>query len=242
MMLSPLKPLGLSRELSLQIARLNHHANRLAQALASLASINECLTGGKLDQAKEAISLHKATFGHSLIIAKKELFVALQVNGHSGLVEAYRNLTTEYQRTAWSVLCHYIYDVMDPTIDPIRAGRIWLGITAQRMHASPWYCSILQQEVLGAPATESTFADALLRYSAFSLLDLVVFLWRVLHTFCGASLIKSSWQTLDHRLKDILANKFSELPITIPTAYRRSSDHCPDTELYRVASPNGAQT
>lgn len=236
MFLGLLKPLGIAAELNLQIARLNYHVDRLVPALESLSRINTLLVHGDLDRAKAAISAHKAEFGHSVVIAKKELLVGLLSSGHAGLVEVYRSITSEYRRTAWSVICHYIYDVMDPTIDPIRAGRIWLNIGRRRMETDAWYSRILEQEILGAPATETGLADTLLRYSAVSLLDMTLFIWRVRHVFTGSPTVDSSWGKIGSPISRLLMDSFSELLISVPAAYRRSSEQSADIELYRVAS------
>jgi hypothetical protein len=54
-----LKPLKLSNELALQVARLNCHAAKLTAALESLANINDCLVARKFAEAELAIAEHK---------------------------------------------------------------------------------------------------------------------------------------------------------------------------------------
>ena len=46
-----LEAIEVSRELALQLARLNHHAPKLAGALGSLAKINEALAGHAFEEA-----------------------------------------------------------------------------------------------------------------------------------------------------------------------------------------------
>jgi hypothetical protein len=80
-----LKALGLSRELALQVARLNHHAVKLTPALESLARVNDHLGRGEFEEAEATIAAHKEAHGLSFILLKKELLLALERHGLPGV-------------------------------------------------------------------------------------------------------------------------------------------------------------
>jgi hypothetical protein len=229
-----LKPLELSRELALQVARLNHHEAPLLAALQSLAEVNNFLVRGELENAELAVAAHKRNHGVSLAIVKKELLLGLERQGLPGLSKKYKTLTSGIEKTAWALLCHYVYDAMDPTFDAGRAARIWLRLAHTRMTSSEWYARVLEQGVLAAPADESTLSSAILRYSTVSLIDLAFLIWRSKHTYVGSEKFENGWKRLQPSLQDALFGKFSSLPIPIPAAYYLSSQAPPDIELYRT--------
>jgi len=66
-----LAAIEVSWELALQLARLNHHAPKLAGALGSLAQINAALTGHAFEEAEAIIAAHKEAYGLSFILVKK---------------------------------------------------------------------------------------------------------------------------------------------------------------------------
>ena len=122
---SPIKPLDFHRELNLQIARINFHKTKLVAGLSSLAQINDFLVTEEHDRAREAIVNHKISFGLSFALIKKELLLALQMQGLSGLSTCCKALMANHQPSPWSLYCHYVYDLVDPSFSPVRALVIW---------------------------------------------------------------------------------------------------------------------
>ncbi len=140
-----LKALELHRELALQVARLNHHVVKLIAALQSLAEINECLAAQAFEDAAALIVVHKQKYGMSLVLLKKELLLAVERHGLSGLAGAYKRLTEGDESTVWAFLCHFVYDVMDPSFHPYLATRAWLRVSEERRHTSEWYVRLLEE-------------------------------------------------------------------------------------------------
>jgi hypothetical protein len=159
-----LKPLKLSSEFALQIARLNHHSVKVKSALESLADINGHLVTGRFLEADAALTEHKKLYGLSLIVLKKDLLVALERDGLPGLSRRYKILTANAQNTAWALLAHYVYDLIDPTYDPTRAMQRWLRLADGRVAAHPWYARILQDEVLTRSTNPIGMSCSLLRF------------------------------------------------------------------------------
>jgi hypothetical protein len=81
--------------------------------------------------------------------------------GLPGLNKRSREITTEYQRTGWALLSHYIYDVMDPTYNPTRSSRVWLILTQGRMKQSEWYSRLVEDDILINSSSDATLASAL---------------------------------------------------------------------------------
>ena len=193
-----LKPLELSRELTLQVARLNYHSSKLLPALTSLASINGHLAEQKNAEALAAITAHREAHGLSFVLLKKNL---LQSVGHErlpGLAKRSRELTNDYQRTGWALLTYYAYDVMDPTYNPSRGSKVWLDMVRRFMQtAGDWYGRLIEDEVLLQSPSGSHLASAVLRFSALSLLDLALLLWRKHAVHPNHPQLNAAFQQLD---------------------------------------------
>jgi hypothetical protein len=137
-----LKALELRKELGLQVARLNHHATKLATALESIAKINEFLTNNAYEEAEASIAAHKEAYGLSFLVLKKELLLGLERHNLPGLARMYKRLTEPAASTAWGLLCHFIYDMMDPSFNPSLAIRAWLRVSANRLPSGEWYARL----------------------------------------------------------------------------------------------------
>lgn len=230
-----LRALPVPRELALQVARLNHHATKLEPALRSLAQINACLASHDLGQAEAVVAAHKKAHGLSLVLIKKELLLALERQGLPGLSRRYTALTNGFRRTAWALLCHYVYDMMDPTFDPGRAVRAWRSSAADKMEAVEWAVRPVDDDILTRSRTDADLSSALLRFSALSLLDLAILVWRKRTAHPEDARLQSAFRKLDNALAGILLEEFSQLEIRIPSAYRLSDKSPPDIAVYRTS-------
>lgn len=91
------------RELQLQIARLNHHAEQVAQALGSLANINDQLATGEWSETHQALlEAHEEAFGWSLVYTRKSLLALVMSEGLTGLNRSVRNSVERYPNRLWS--------------------------------------------------------------------------------------------------------------------------------------------
>jgi hypothetical protein len=230
-----LKALPVGRELALQVSRLNHHATRLGSALKSLARTNEFLTQHAFEEANTAIAAHKEAYGLSFVLLKKEFLLALERRGLPGLARAYKILTEGNESTAWALLCHVLYDSMDPTFHPYLAMRSWLDVSGDRLEKSEWYARIVADEVLTRSETDAALSSALLRFSALSLLDLAILVWRKRTAHPLDTRLQGAFARLDPSIENVLIEKFSHLDINVPSAYRRSDRWPTDVEVYRTS-------
>ncbi|WP_315781532.1 MULTISPECIES: hypothetical protein [unclassified Bradyrhizobium] len=231
-----LRPLKLTNELALQVARLNHYSSKLTDALNSLADINDHLARGRLRETEEALAEHRRLYGLSLIALKKDLLAALERDGLAGLSRRYKSLTADCQNTAWALLAHYAYDMIDPTFNPTRAALRWLRLADGHLADDPWYARILQDELLTLSTDAHGLSCSLLRYSALSLLDLAILLWRKRNSPPFNSLIQSAFQNLTDPIKSTLIQRFSNTPLQVPRAYGpRDNGGINDTDIYRTS-------
>jgi hypothetical protein len=92
-----LRPLDLTRESALQVARINYQAQNVADALKSLAQINKHLTQKEFLQAEEALLKHRELYGLSFILLKKDLLLSLERQSLPGLNKRSKALTAEYR-------------------------------------------------------------------------------------------------------------------------------------------------
>jgi hypothetical protein len=230
-----LKPLTAPVELALQVARLNHHKAKLAAALQSLGRINQHLANQEFEEAESAIAAHKEAHGLSFVVLKKELLLALEKHGLAGLSNRYKELTSGYESTAWSLLCYFVHEWADPTFNAGRAMRNWLALTARRMERNEWYARLLQDEILTQSPNDAALSSALLRFSAVSLLDLAILLWRKRAVHPQHAYLQSAFSQLDHSITDVLIANFSRLEVHVPSAYRLSNAPPADIEVYRTS-------
>jgi hypothetical protein len=230
-----LKALQLSKELSIQVARLNHHEVRLVDALKSVARVNDALLTGDVDTAQTAIDEHKVLYGLTLALSKKELFLSLRRGGLPGLLATYKTLTSGKERTAWAVLCHYAYEVADPTNDPARAARNGMSVVRSMGQRRAWCTDIIESEALTTAGDLTTLARSLLRYGALSLTDLALLIWRAKHVFLGEPLMQLGFIRLNVRIRDTLEYNFSHRTFEVPHSYRLSREDPPDREIYRTS-------
>ncbi|WP_210161101.1 hypothetical protein, partial [Bradyrhizobium sp. STM 3809] len=230
-----LRPLKLSNEITLQVTRLNHHSNKLTGALNSLAEINNHLVCGRFRRAEDAIVKHRDLYGLSLITLKKDLFAALDRDGLAGLSRRYKQITVNSQNTAWALLAHYAYDLIDPTFDPTRATLRWLRFADNRIDEHPWYARIIQDELLTYSGNNQSLACALLRYSTLSLLDLTILLWRKQAAHPLDSSIQSHFSSLSPNLKNTLVEHFSTGEIPLARAHNTRDTGTQDLEIFRTS-------
>lgn len=229
-----LRPLDSSREVGLQVARLNHHSDRLGQSLRSLASINAALAAGEPQDADRLIDLHREAFGQSLVLLKKSMLAAIQAGGLPDLLKRFRAHTKGRERTAWSLMCRLCYDMADPTLDPARSTRAWVFQQLQKDTGQYWYSRIALSEC-GAPASGAGgFAEDLVRYSGTSLLDTLLYMWRSKNAYPESKVISSGYSSLDAELRSILENDFSEIAPVMPSWYAHGAAGISDSELLRL--------
>ncbi|MGD0432658.1 MAG: hypothetical protein ABSA58_16360, partial [Acetobacteraceae bacterium] len=168
-----LSSLSLSREVELHVARLNHHADALGRALTDLATINDAVRMDSWTDAETLVAQYRQEHGLSLAAMRKDLLVAFQNFGLSGLARRYAQIVEGTQPSSWALLAHITYDLMDPGLSPERATRRWLRGVASPEGFS--YCATpAVSEMLTCWPTKSALAEALLRYSAASLVDLAL--------------------------------------------------------------------
>lgn len=231
---SVLRPLNLEREVGLQVARLNHHSQRLTACLASLAEINSALASGSARLTGDLIDEHQTRFGRSLILLKKSTLAAIETGGLPDLLKRFRALTKGRERTAWALMCRLCYDMADPTLDPARSTRAWALQQAQKENQHHWYSKIVLFESASPPPGNSQISEELLRYSATSLLDTIVYLWRIRTSYPENAIIATEFSKLDPSLQDKLNQNFHQLTPAIPTWYRHGSGGVSDAELLRL--------
>ena len=230
-----LAAIEVSWELALQLARLNHHAPKLAGALGSLAQINAALTGHAFEEAEAIIAAHKEAYGLSFILVKKELLLALTQHGLAGLARRFKRLTGGHERTSWALLCHFVYDAMDPTFHPCLAMRAWLQGLAKWPAKREFFRRLIVDEILTQSESDLSLSSTLLRFSGVSLLDVAILLWRKRTVHPRDMRLQGAFTKLDASLKDLLVEKFSRLSIDIPHVYWRSRKSPTDVEVYRAS-------
>jgi hypothetical protein len=125
---------------------------------------------------------------------------------------------------------------MDPTFHPYLAMRAWLDVSAERLATSEWYARLLEDAVLTRSETDTALSSALLRFSALSVLDLAILLWRKRTAHPLDTRLQRTFTQLNGSIKNVLIEKFSRLDISIPSAYRRSGRSPADIEVYRAVS------
>ena len=229
-----LSPLGLSREVSLHVARLNHHVAALTLALTKLADVNDAIRASDWTEAEAGIATCGREHGISLALLRKDLLVSFQTFGLSGLSRRYTQSVEGVQGSAWALLAHITYDLMDSALSPERATRTWLRVLTPRAGRSGYYVNLAMSELLTCWATKSALADAMLRYNATSLVDLALCLWK-------AIAVRSDWpeaanarQMLRPELLDVLESRFNAAAVIVPTRYFIKGDGPTDLDLFRA--------
>jgi hypothetical protein len=230
-----LRPLDLTRECALQVARINYHAQNVADALKSLAQINKHLAQKEFLQAEEALLKHRELYGLSFILLKKDLLLSLERQSLPGLNKRSKALTAEFRGTGYALLTHYIYDVMDPTFDPGRASRVWLQICEACISNSNWYARLVVDDIQTLSASDSAISSALLRFSALSLLDLVLLIWRKSIVHPKNTALHNAIRSLDALVADTLRDHFRHLPMRIPDTYSLFDKLPSDIEIFRMS-------
>lgn len=231
-----LRALELPREATIQIARLNHHKAAVAASLQSLAQINSLLLSDDLDGADDAITSHKSLHGLSYVVIRKELTLGLLRHGLSGLQRRYNALTAGLERTAWALLCRFAYDMIDPALDQVRSARSWLRAIHQRPDDCDWYTRLIEQEVLTTANDSSALASALLRYSALSLTDLVLLIWRNKQVHVTTPGFVTAINGLAPEISALLEDHFAKRQNRIPGWYHRlKTKAAGDIEIYRTS-------
>jgi hypothetical protein len=230
-----LEPLSLTRELRIQIARLTHHHATLSDALLSIAHVNTAITESRWTDAANLLSMHRERFGLSFIATKKELLVALHQDSLSGFSRKYKSLTTNAERYAWGLLCRALYDLTDPAFHPGEAARRWLRILNSRLPDADWYAYAIISDILTAFNSKSQLANALLRISSVSLLDLIFLVWKAMHVHAHWPEVSGCQNYLHKDLTVILNAQFSSNAISIPPRYDLTSTASSDAEVYRLS-------
>jgi len=144
-----------------------------------LFDIAFCCLSRKRPLTRFQSSFGNVAYGLSFAVLKKDLLVALELDDLPGLSRRYKQITAGFQNAAWALLAHYVYDLIDPTYDPIRATQTWLSIADERVELHSWYARIIQDDILTRSLTSASMSSALLRFSALSLVDLAILVWRM---------------------------------------------------------------
>lgn len=229
------QPLPLAREFSLQVARINHHAEKLEAALRSTSQINRQMLAGSWDESEYYINNHESEFGHSLTIAKKALVVSLQLYGFSGFSKKYKALIKGHDNSAWGFTCRYIYDMLDPAFDPAKASRNWLAACARRGGGARWYGDIIEPLTLGFAPSSSDLAGYTMRAASLSLLDLLFSIWRAFVAVDASQEVQQAVGEIDPRIRSLLEEEFRTAEISIPSQYILPGLPATDLELFRAS-------
>lgn len=230
-----LEALAPTLELRFQAARLNHHSERLVGALASLAAINGALSISSFEEAERLLDVHTTRYGLSLAIAKKELLLSVGRSGLPGLARHYKAMIHEQDRTAWAVLCHYLYDLMDPTFNVQQGLRAWLGLASRRLATSEWYALLIQDDALTRSPTDELLSAGALRFSSLSLLDLALFLWKKKNAHPSNNAVASAMASLRSDITGVLERSFSALQVPLSRPHSLRGQPAPDIEIYRTS-------
>ncbi|WP_294210579.1 hypothetical protein [uncultured Sphingomonas sp.] len=230
-----LSPLHLNREIKIQIARINHHAEKLTDALLSMSELNELLLKRSSDDFNLASEVHKGRFGLSVALMRKELLASLQHGGLSGLSRRYKSLISGCERRAWGLIAHTFYDVLDPAYNPERANHHWLQVTASRGDRGQWYSAIIRSELLSGWDSRDELAVALLRYSGSSLIDLALCVWKAHCVHPDWSEVEQAWKTIDSRIRNVLESQYTWQHVDVSPHYYLESDDPEDIEVYRAS-------
>lgn len=227
---------GLRRELIIQCERLNHHKAKLCDAVVSLNKISELIACELSERAEQAIQDHKERYGFSIALNKKELLIAFQKGGMPGLSKRYQALTKDADGRVWGLICRFTFNLVDPANHPVRNIKQLLAILSERDEASRWYVAPLFWETLGFANSPGTVAEAMLRYNAISLLDLLLFVWR-----CGVvhgeqwNELQFNRSPLDASLITVLSDNLSFRHLPLVSRYRGVDKKVSGADLYRLA-------
>ena len=228
-----LTPVSLARETALAVARLNHHSDRLCDALTSLNEINRSVSVGRWSVAEHQILSHKEKFGYSFAVLKKELYQGSEELTLTMMTRRYSAVVKGLDRKPYTVLAHFVYDLADQTHEPADASRRWMTIARRANSGASWVTEVLAAE-LSSPTSDERLAEALLRYSSMSLLDLALFFWRTRNAR-DSDLIQTAFLSLSVRLRDCLISFFSSAKLSIHPRYIRQQDGPSDSEVYRAS-------
>src|SRR5439155_25661587 len=126
------------------------------------ARINEALALHAFEEAEATIAAHKKAHGLSFVLIKKELLLALERYGLRGLAGRFKRLTEGHERTPWALLCHFVYDAMDPNFHPSLAMRAWLEGSAKWPPAREFITRLLADEILIRSESDGALSSAVL--------------------------------------------------------------------------------
>ena len=230
-----LSPLGLQKEVFVQVWRLNHYKRRIVEALGSLDKVNSALALQDWDKAASHITRHKSEFGLSLAILKKELFCVLQTDGLAGLATKRKELAEDFPNTAFALLLRYLYDMLDPAYNPRRSSGYWYDACGKRTDAD-WVTALIQFDLLTCCADKERLASALLRFNAVSLLDLALCFWRARGTRNDWSELSKGWAALDLTVREFLEDRFATMTMTVPKSSSANAARVTDAEVLRLSA------
>ncbi|MBY2914131.1 hypothetical protein [Rhizobium leguminosarum] len=227
-----IKQLSEPKEITIQISRANHYGSALADSLRSLSNINTMLARGVFDQEISIlISGHINQYGWSFVILRKLLMSKLLEAGLPGLSRAVQDISAQFDRRVWSVYCHLLYDIMDPSYDPHSALLAWRQMLHSRGDRDKWYTLILSEVIDGDRATSEDRAQTIMRLGHSSLLDMVLYTWK---HFNRLDKVKPD-VALDPQVLAILQNDFKTIEISPAAIYGGADNQISDLELYRHA-------
>lgn len=229
-----LTPLNLEKEVSIQVARINHYSDRIISALTSLSEINALVSAGRCELAQMLIDQHKSVFGPSICILKKELLCSLEIGSHTALSKKLKELVLGNENSAYSLINRFLYDFLDPTNDPARASRYWTDVSQQRPGVD-WWTKVIESSLYVCPVSKVALSNALLRLNAVCLLDLVICLWRACNLQPSWPELKNALDALDNNIRFILQEQFSSISLTVPKSYTVGAGSIADKTIYRLA-------
>lgn len=158
------------------------------------------------------------------------------MNGLSGLSNRYKLLTTGFPKTAWTIICHFLYDFLDPTISIDRVYRAWTATCSMRMETSDWYAAPIQADISLQPSSDEFASLVLLRTSAFSLLDLLLFMWKTAAVYVSTDDFQEAILTINDTIRAILSTSFDTTRFAVSPIYNDLSGSTPDAAIYRTAA------
>jgi hypothetical protein len=228
-----LRPLSLDKELAIAAARINYHSERVIDSLSSLALINAALTEGS-PECEQLIADHLSSFGPSVAWLKKDMLFNVQAHGLPGLVKRFRALVAGRERSAWAILCRFMYDMADPSVDAGISARAWIRYD-RRAFDHEWYASIIRHEVIANTFDDQASAMSILRYGSTNIVDLYLHLSKILNFDTEKKINKGRASYISPDAIRAVTTNQSCFELQVSPVYKLGSGAVSDTEIFRAA-------